>query len=92
MQDKLNDNLKTFSLLVIAASLFTMSIIQILNLINSNQQQNINTVAYPNGTESNLYPDGAPHPPVPVPNDAPKTSITYKEYTFDFGTINKVMW
>lgn len=90
----MNDNIKTFSLLVIAASLFTMSVIQILDLMDRRSANNYQETIYPaNQTENNsLYPHGVPTPPNAPgkqPVDTVKTTFTFKDYTHDFGTIKQ---
>ena len=94
----MNDNLKTFSLLVIAASLFTMSIIQVLDLVNQYRANNYSETIYPpdqtnpiNQNSNSLYPHGVPLASENSNNKITKqpTTIVYKEYTHDFGTIKQ---
>jgi len=78
LMNKLNDNLKTFSLIVIACSLFTMTVLQVLEQIDRyNEERSLPASPAPM----------APSAPLVDPK-MPKTTMLI-DTLFDFGKINE---
>ena len=77
----MNENIKTFSLVVITICVFIMTVIDILNMIDErNEQQQEAYSSLPNHQPSAAQKAAA---------NAPKTSMKFDEMSFDFGDLNQ---
>jgi len=77
----MNENIKTFSLVVITICVFIMTVIDILNMIDERNEQ-----------QQGAYSSLSDHQSSAAQNiaaNAPKTTMKFDEMSFDFGDINE---
>ena len=80
---RMNDNIKSFSLVVITICVFIMTVIDILKLIDErNEQQQGPAISSQNKSELPLQQSN------PASN-SPKTTIKFDEDKFDFGELTE---
>ncbi|HYV92845.1 MAG TPA: DUF1573 domain-containing protein [Chitinophagales bacterium] len=76
----MNENIKTFSLVVITICVFIMTVIDILNMIEERMEKQADYSSFPNRKLSSKQDPAA---------NAPKTSIKFDEKNFDFGDVTE---
>lgn len=81
----MNESIKTFSLIVITLCVFVMTIIDILELVDKKHVETGITTA---ASGNNLNAVAEPKSSV-ADADQPKTTISFDESKFDFGTITE---
>jgi hypothetical protein len=77
----MNENIKTFSLVVITICVFIITVIDILNMIDERSTP-----------QPGVYPSSSIHQPSAAQTaaaNAPKTTLKFDETNFDFGDINE---
>lgn len=77
----MNENIKTFSLVVITICVFVMTVIDILNLIDQKTAAQNSYSSYP----SHQPPSAKQN----LNSNAPKTTMKFAEMSFDFGDITE---
>ncbi len=77
---QMNEQIKTFSLVVITICVFIMTVIEILKLVDERK----NALSYSGISDRPVVA----HPNKPIDN-TPKTTVSFKEMKFDFGQINE---
>jgi hypothetical protein len=87
---RMNESIKTFSLVVITICVFIMTVIDILNLMEERKERSAAPVAVTSGvTHASPVPAPAANTAVPDVSNQPKTSIEFSETKFDFGEIKE---
>lgn len=91
MENKVNDNIKTFSLVVIACSLFSMTVLKVLEYIdnrNENGKENASEISpASNASQFAGKHEITPLPEVKIDSTMPKTTMSMDPESYDMGNM-----